>query len=59
MATKRTERERERDKLIERGGHGREVSKTNGPTERTQRERERGCVRERERLCEREAEQRV
>ena len=52
MATKRTERERERDKLIERGGHGREVSKTNGPTERTQRERER----ERERLCERERE---
>ena len=40
--------------MIERGGHGREVSKTNGPTERTQRERERerererGCVRERQ-----------
>ena len=44
MATKRTERER--DKLIERGGHGREVSKTNGPTERTQRERERERERE-------------
>ena len=41
MWRQREQRERERDKLIERGGHRREVSKTNGPTERTQRERER------------------